>query len=91
MSVEENVQIVKAAFAAFGRGDIQGLLALAEDIECISPGGRLPPNLTRCVSQRYPDTAPAEILRAVEEIYSAIVASRKLDARRFVAILGVTV
>jgi hypothetical protein len=44
MSVQENVQIVKDAYAAFGRGDIQGLLALlAEDIEWISPGGGLPP------------------------------------------------
>jgi uncharacterized protein len=33
MSVQENVQIVKDGFAAFGRGDMQGLLALfAEDI-----------------------------------------------------------
>jgi uncharacterized protein len=39
MSVQENVQIVKDAYAAFGRGDIQGLLALlAEDIEWITPG-----------------------------------------------------
>jgi ketosteroid isomerase-like protein len=44
MSVQENVQIVKDAYAAFGRGDIQGLLALlVEDIEWISPGGALPP------------------------------------------------
>ena len=49
MSVKENVQIVKDAFAAFGRGDIQGLLAfLAEDIEWISPGGTLPPGGTYC-------------------------------------------
>jgi len=39
MSAQENVQIVKDAYAAFGRGDIQGLLALfAEDIEWIVPG-----------------------------------------------------
>ena len=39
MNVQENVQIVKDGFAAFGRGDIQGLLALfAEDIEWITPG-----------------------------------------------------
>jgi uncharacterized protein len=39
MVVQENVQIVKDAYAAFGRGDIQGLLALfAEDIEWIIPG-----------------------------------------------------
>ena len=43
MSVQENVQIVKEAYAAFGRGDIQGLLALlAEDIEWITPGEGLP-------------------------------------------------
>jgi uncharacterized protein len=39
MVVRENVQIVKDAYAAFGRGDIQGLLALfAEDIEWTIPG-----------------------------------------------------
>ncbi len=36
MSIEENVQIVKDFFAAMGRGDRQGLMALsAEDIEMI--------------------------------------------------------
>ena len=39
MSTRENVQIVKEFFAAIGRGDKQGLLALvAEDIEWIIPG-----------------------------------------------------
>jgi uncharacterized protein len=39
MSIEKNVQIVKDFFAAMGRGDKQGLLALsAEDIEWIVPG-----------------------------------------------------
>ncbi|OCR26059.1 ketosteroid isomerase [Pseudomonas syringae] len=39
MNVKENVQIVKDAFAAIGRGDMPGLLALsAEDIEWIIPG-----------------------------------------------------
>jgi ketosteroid isomerase-like protein len=39
MSIEENVQIVKDFFAAIGRSDMQGLLALsAEDIEWIIPG-----------------------------------------------------
>ena len=34
---------MKDGYAAFGRGDIQGLLALfAEDIEWISPGEGLP-------------------------------------------------
>ncbi len=39
MSIEKNVQTVKDFFAAIGRGDREGLLALvAEDIEWIIPG-----------------------------------------------------
>jgi len=39
MSEQENVQVAKDAFAAIGRGDMQGLLALfAEGIEWIIPG-----------------------------------------------------
>ncbi|WP_422923281.1 nuclear transport factor 2 family protein [Singulisphaera sp. PoT] len=39
MSIQENVQTVKGFFAAIGRGDKEGLLALvAEDIEWIIPG-----------------------------------------------------
>jgi uncharacterized protein len=39
MSTQDNTQIVKEFFAAVGRGDQQGLLALAaEDIEWIIPG-----------------------------------------------------
>jgi uncharacterized protein len=43
MSEQQNVQIVKDGFAAYARGDMQGLLALfAEDIEWIVPGEGLP-------------------------------------------------
>ena len=39
MSIKNNVETVKEFFAAIGRGDSQGLLALsAEDIEWIIPG-----------------------------------------------------
>ena len=39
MSTQDNTRIVKEFFAAVGRGDRQGLLALAaEDIEWIIPG-----------------------------------------------------
>ena len=39
MTIQENVQTVKDFFAAVGRGDTQGLLALSvEDIEWIIPG-----------------------------------------------------
>jgi ketosteroid isomerase-like protein len=43
MSIEQNVQTVKDFFAAMGRGDRQGLLALtAENIEWIIPGENWP-------------------------------------------------
>jgi ketosteroid isomerase-like protein len=43
MSTQDNVQTVKDFFAAMGRGDRQGLLALAaEDIEWIIPGENWP-------------------------------------------------
>lgn len=39
MSIEENIQVVKNFFAALGRRDKQGMLALSvEDIEWIIPG-----------------------------------------------------
>lgn len=38
-----------------------------------------------------PDTAPAEVLRAFNESYSAVAASREAEAQRFAAILGVAV
>jgi cyclohexyl-isocyanide hydratase len=38
-----------------------------------------------------PETAPAEVLQAFNESYSAIAASREGEARRFAAILGVVV
>jgi uncharacterized protein len=43
MGSQGNVQLVKDGYAAFARGDIQGLVALfAEDIEWVIPGAGLP-------------------------------------------------
>ena len=43
MTIQENVQTVKDFFAAVGRGETQGLLALSvEDIEWIIPGEKWP-------------------------------------------------
>ena len=43
MSTQDNVRIVEEFFAAIGRGDEQGLVALcAEDIEWIIPGENWP-------------------------------------------------
>jgi cyclohexyl-isocyanide hydratase len=38
-----------------------------------------------------PETAPAEVLQAFNESYSAIASSREAEARRFAAILDVAV
>jgi len=49
MSTQENVQIVKDFFAAMGRDDKQGLLAVsAENIEWIIPGKDWPLAGTHC-------------------------------------------
>ena len=49
MSTQENVRIVQEFFAALGRRDQQGLLALsAEDIEWIVPGEGWPLAGTHC-------------------------------------------
>jgi uncharacterized protein len=44
MSEQQNTQIVKDAYAAFGRGDIQSLIkACADDVEWVLPGEGLIP------------------------------------------------
>lgn len=56
MSTEKNVQIVNNFFAAIGRGDREGLLALvAEDIEWIIPGEDWPLAGTRHGHARLAD------------------------------------
>jgi ketosteroid isomerase-like protein len=43
MGLQENLQVVKDGYAAYGRGDIPGVLALlSEDIEWHIPGAGLP-------------------------------------------------
>jgi ketosteroid isomerase-like protein len=73
MSPEENIQTVKDFFAAIGRGDREGLLALvAEDIEWIIPGEDWPLAGTVCPSARQPpsqagDAAPFYRTRATHQ------------------------
>jgi uncharacterized protein len=43
MGTQENVQILKDGYAAYGRGDLESVLALvAEDVEWMIPGAGLP-------------------------------------------------
>jgi hypothetical protein len=77
MSVQENVQIVKDGYAAFGRGDIQGVLALlAEDIEWIIPGEGFP--LAGTLRGR---AAMADFFQK----WSELVESSSIEPREFVA------
>ena len=77
MSTQENVQIVKEFFAAMGRFDKQGLLALsAEDIEWIVPGEDWP-----LAGTRRGHAGLADLLKTESET----VHSSFLEAREFVA------
>jgi ketosteroid isomerase-like protein len=77
MSIQENVQIVKDAFAAIGRGDMRGLQALsAEDIEWIVPGEDWP-----LAGTRRGHAGLADLL----ETESETVESSFFEAREFVA------
>jgi uncharacterized protein len=77
MSIQENVQIVKDAFAAIGLGDMRGLQALsAEDIEWIVPGEDWP-----LAGTRRGHAGLADLL----ETESEMVKSSFFEAREFVA------
>ena len=77
MSAQENVQIVKEAFAAIGRGDMQRVLALsAEDIEWIVPGEDWP-----LAGTRRGHAGLADLFRTASET----VETSLMEPREFVA------
>ena len=77
MSIERNVQTVKDFFAAIGRGDREGLLALvAEDIEWIIPGEEWP-----LAGTHRGHAGPADLLETASKSIEA-----STEPREFVAI-----
>ena len=77
MSTQEIVQIVKDFFAAIGRGDTQGLLALsAEDIEWVIPGEDWP-----LVGTRRGHAGLADLLQTQSETME----TSFMEPREFVA------
>ena len=93
MSVEDNVQTVKDFFAAMGRGDKQGLLALSdEDIEWIIPGKDWPlagthrghAGLTALLQKASEtvetSTEPSEYVAQADRVLVAGVAKGKIKA-----------
>src|SRR3954468_17980319 len=76
MSTEKNVRAVKDFFAAIGRGDREGLLALvAEDIEWIIPGEDWP-----LAGTRHGHAGLANLLQKVSETVET-----STEPREFVA------
>ena len=94
MSTQENVQIVKDFFAAMGRGDKQGLLALsAEDIEWVIPGENWPlagayrghaglANLLQTASEKVETSfpKPSEFVAQGDRVFVVGVATGKIKA-----------
>jgi len=77
MSTETNVQTVKDFFAAIGRGDREGLLALvAEDIEWIIPGKDWP-----LAGTRHGHAGLADLVKTQSET----VETSLMEPREFVA------
>ena len=77
MSIEENVQMVKDFFAAVGRGDMEGLLALsAENIEWIIPGEDWP-----LAGTRRGHAGLADLLKTLSETME----TSFMEPREFVA------
>ena len=63
---DQNVDVVRSVYAAFGRGDIDGLLATLDPaIEWTSPG---PDDLPTAGTRRGPD-AVREFFRILNEMY----------------------
>ena len=66
MSRDDNIQAVRGAYAAFGRGDIQGVLdCFAENVEWTAPG---PPDLLTA-GRRQGRQQVAEFFRIVGELF----------------------
>ena len=66
MSREDNLQVVKSGYEAFGRGDIDALLGiLADDITWVTPG---PPELPTA-GIRHGRSEVAQFFRTLTEVF----------------------
>src|SRR4051812_30368056 len=78
MSIEKNIQTVKDFFAAIGRGDKAGLLALVgEDIGGIIPGGDWP-----LAGTRHGHAGLADLLETASKTMETSTAPREFVAQR---------
>jgi ketosteroid isomerase-like protein len=78
MSEQQNIEIVKRGYEAFGRGDINGLTALcAETVEWASSG----PSEMPTAGTRRGHAQVAEFFQAVDQLFEM----QRFEPRRFVA------
>ena len=78
MSEQQNLEVVRRGYEAFGRGDIQALLdLLADDIEWVSPG---PPELPTAGNRRGRQQV-AQFFQAVDQIFEI----QQFEPKAFVA------
>jgi len=78
MSEQQNIEIVKRGYAAFGRGDINGLVALcAEDVEWASPG----PSEMPTAGIRRGRQEVAQFFNAVDQLFEI----QRFEPTQFIA------
>jgi ketosteroid isomerase-like protein len=78
MNEQQNLDLVRRGYEAFGRGDINGLLELlAEDIEWTSPG---PPELPTAGTRRGRQQV-AEFFQAVDQVFEI----QRFEPKSFIA------
>ena len=78
MSEQQNVEVVRRGYEAFGRGDLNALLALFdEQIEWVSPG---PPELPTS-GRRRGRQAVAEFFKAVNDTFDI----QRFEPKEFIA------
>ena len=78
MTEQQNIEIVKRGYEAFGRGDINGLLALcAENVEWVSPG---PSELPTAGIRRGREQV-AQFFGAVDQVFEI----QRFEPMQFVA------
>jgi ketosteroid isomerase-like protein len=79
---QQNVDLVKQAYAAFGRGDLPGLLALlGDDIVWTTPG----PADVPTAGERRGKAAVAEFFQAIAGIGDTSASSRGSSSRSTIA------
>jgi len=78
MTEQQNIDVVKRGYAAFGQGDISGVLSLcADNVEWASPG---PSEMPTAGTRRGRDQV-AQFFEAVDQVYEV----QRFEPKEFIA------